>query len=555
MSPPPADAGGAVTSATARAKRPCRYRPNPTRDAKHAKGFPSPRTSPLRRSLGVVIAAGGLAVALGRAERREDMAYRSSMTEVAVKAGVPEGVLATLHALSPDIDLETGICRHLSCYDLGLRLFGLQPGQKVRSADTVRRHAILRVAASEGHGVLRTFAVYRRRRSGQLERQRNWYQVVTPRAGLDAETIAELTRREDQHLEAMRARHEKKTAIRTVIGSHASEVADAEELYIVEPLSYERALRAFKLRHQPEAPTAGDAAEQLGEEDVARTDASPAAAPDASPTPAPATFPEREQLPAPTPPAPPRSPEPPPPALADPGVAQSTAKLADARAIFDRAVEHTRALSSATFDQWFGGVQFDDLTDGVLSLRAQNEFVLEWVKTNFLPTLTDKIRDLTGWSVQVAWTLDQNLTSPVSTMPHSPPARPRPVPQTTALTHPRRVIEAEGPKGDRSAAEKGAILEMLQDRQLAADQPVAALLWQHAQDTRISIAQVLIGLFEAASRSPRLRGGHLFKWIIGCINAVRDLSSRPLPVVRVLRRLDDGSTVESWSGPDPPRKT
>ena len=56
----------------------------------------------------------------------------------------------------------------------------------------------------------------------------------------------------------------------------------------------------------------------------------------------------------------------------------------DARAIFDRAVEHTRGLSPATFDQWFGGVQYDDLTDGVLTLRVQNEFVLEWVKANFL---------------------------------------------------------------------------------------------------------------------------------------------------------------------------
>ena len=35
------------------------------------------------------------------------------------------------------------------------------------------------------------------------------------------------------------------------------------------------------------------------------------------------------------------------------------------REIFDRAIEHTRTLSPATFDQWFGGVQFDDLTDGV----------------------------------------------------------------------------------------------------------------------------------------------------------------------------------------------
>jgi chromosomal replication initiator protein len=97
----------------------------------------------------------------------------------------------------------------------------------------------------------------------------------------------------------------------------------------------------------------------------------------------------------------------------------------DARTIFDRAVEYTRALSPATFDQWFGGVQFDDLTDGVLTLRVQNEFVLEWVKTNFLPTLTDKIRQLTGWSVQVAWTIDPHLLAPVSSRVQIAPVRPR----------------------------------------------------------------------------------------------------------------------------------
>jgi chromosomal replication initiator protein len=99
----------------------------------------------------------------------------------------------------------------------------------------------------------------------------------------------------------------------------------------------------------------------------------------------------------------------------------------DARAVFDKAVEHTRGLSPATFDQWFGGVQYDDLTDGVLTLRVQNEFVLEWVKTNFLPTLTDKIREMTGWSVQVAWTIDNNLEAPISSRPQLSPVRPRPL--------------------------------------------------------------------------------------------------------------------------------
>ena len=99
----------------------------------------------------------------------------------------------------------------------------------------------------------------------------------------------------------------------------------------------------------------------------------------------------------------------------------------EGREVFDRAIEHTRGLSPATFDQWFGGVQYDDLTDGVLTLRVQNEFVLEWVRDNFLPTLTEKIREITGWSVQVAWTVDQNLDAPISKRSELTPVRPRPL--------------------------------------------------------------------------------------------------------------------------------
>src|ERR1041384_1034732 len=93
----------------------------------------------------------------------------------------------------------------------------------------------------------------------------------------------------------------------------------------------------------------------------------------------------------------------------------------DVREIFDRAIEHTRRLSPATFDQWFGGVQFDDLTDGVLSLRAQNEFVLDWVRDNFLPVVADKIRQATGWSVQTRWTIDPRLERPVGVGPTMAP--------------------------------------------------------------------------------------------------------------------------------------
>jgi len=99
----------------------------------------------------------------------------------------------------------------------------------------------------------------------------------------------------------------------------------------------------------------------------------------------------------------------------------------DAQAVFERAVEETRALSPATFDQWFGGVQFDDLTDGVLSLRAQNEFVMDWVRDNFLPALADKIRSGTGWSVQTRWTIDPKIERPLAVSPTIHPIRPRPL--------------------------------------------------------------------------------------------------------------------------------
>ena len=58
-------------------------------------------------------------------------------------------------------------------------------------------------------------------------------------------------------------------------------------------------------------------------------------------------------------------------------------------AMFEEAVAFTRERSPASFDQWFSGVQFDSLVDGVLSLRARDEFVREWVDDHFMPTLTD----------------------------------------------------------------------------------------------------------------------------------------------------------------------
>jgi len=82
--------------------------------------------------------------------------------------------------------------------------------------------------------------------------------------------------------------------------------------------------------------------------------------------------------------------------------------------LWNQAVAFTRGRSPGSFDQWFSGIQFDGLTDGVLGLRARDEFVREWVDHHFLPTITDFIRSKTGWSVQVAWTVGGNVLNPVA---------------------------------------------------------------------------------------------------------------------------------------------
>jgi chromosomal replication initiator protein len=90
------------------------------------------------------------------------------------------------------------------------------------------------------------------------------------------------------------------------------------------------------------------------------------------------------------------------------------------------ALVFTRERSPASFDQWFSGVQFDELTDGVLALRARDEFVRQWVDDYFLPTLTERLRAQTGWSIKVRWRIDIGLDRPVAARKLSfPPVRPR----------------------------------------------------------------------------------------------------------------------------------
>ena len=108
----------------------------------------------------------------------------------------------------------------------------------------------------------------------------------------------------------------------------------------------------------------------------------------------------------------------------DPGVIESTA--GNAERVWRDAIAFTRDKSPASFDQWFSGVQFDALTDGVLSLRARDEFVRQWVDEYFLPTLSERLSSQTGLSIQVRWTIDGSLDRPMASPVASfAPVKPR----------------------------------------------------------------------------------------------------------------------------------
>ncbi|MBV9945900.1 MAG: chromosomal replication initiator protein DnaA [Myxococcales bacterium] len=109
------------------------------------------------------------------------------------------------------------------------------------------------------------------------------------------------------------------------------------------------------------------------------------------------------------------------------------------------AVAFTREKSPASFDQWFSGVQFDGLTDGVLCLRARDEFVRQWVEDYFLPTLTDRLSALTALSIQVRWTIDGMLERPLAERATAfAPVKPRTLSVRSA---PLEATGAGGPAG------------------------------------------------------------------------------------------------------------
>lgn len=78
-----------------------------------------------------------------------------------------------------------------------------------------------------------------------------------------------------------------------------------------------------------------------------------------------------------------------------------------------QALVHTRTRSPATFEQWFASVGFRGFEGGRLDLVARDEFVRDWVKTHFQPTLVGHLEDAMRSPVEVVWTIDPVLSQPI----------------------------------------------------------------------------------------------------------------------------------------------
>jgi len=124
---------------------------------------------------------------------------------------------------------------------------------------------------------------------------------------------------------------------------------------------------------------------------------------------------------------------------------RKAAATMDCERLWADAIAFTRDRSPASFDQWFSGVQFDGLTDGVLCLRARDEFVRQWVEDYFLPTIGERLRENTALSIQVRWSIDGALERPVAARPASyAPVKPR-------VLSVRPGVPDESPSGVRRA--------------------------------------------------------------------------------------------------------
>lgn len=120
--------------------------------------------------------------------------------------------------------------------------------------------------------------------------------------------------------------------------------------------------------------------------------------------------------------------------------------------VWNKAIEQTKSRSPATFEQWFSGIQFEGLGDGVLELTARDEFVRDWVKAHFLPDLLGNLHELLGTKsgdgLSVQWRISSHLEHPVCQAQRSSPEQTRPIDTPVGGQPGPMAVSADRPSSD-----------------------------------------------------------------------------------------------------------
>lgn len=124
-----------------------------------------------------------------------------------------------------------------------------------------------------------------------------------------------------------------------------------------------------------------------------------------------------------------------------------------AQDLWTDALLHTRSRSPATFEQWFSSVQFDGLEQGTVRLTARDEFVRDWVKEHFQPTLLGRLEELLGQGLRVEWRVSGRLAAPVCPAPRL-----------------GRLSEPPGADGEKNRGQDGRLQPSKDERQVASDE-------------------------------------------------------------------------------------
>src|SRR6476619_928168 len=71
-------------------------------------------------------------------------------------------------------------------------------------------------------------------------------------------------------------------------------------------------------------------------------------------------------------------------------------------------------LNQQTLDTWFQPIKFErvDASQRVITLRAPNHVVKDWVVTNYSATIEDSLRRLRLDDYSLAWLIDSENTNP-----------------------------------------------------------------------------------------------------------------------------------------------